>query len=445
MNHNLIFIIFRILKSNLCYKLESDIAIKVENLSKLYTLRQSFIGIDGQSTNELWALKDVSFEIKRGESVGIIGPNGSGKSTLLKILSGITKPTFGKVTITGKVASILDIGAGFHPELSGRENIFLNGQLLGFSKKEIQSHYDEIVEFSGIERFMDEPVKNYSNGMYLRLAFSIMAHLDFDVYLFDEVMSVGDAEFVLKSRQKLEEFKSSNKTTIFVSHNFSELGNQELFMQFEKGKLLFIGNDLNIFGNYNEKTIEKIGEKVHNSRIQLNDFSLFNENNIIKVEKIELYQKENEFRTDRQTYFVILFKNDGSFLNTDFVIKIFDVNGNIVSTIASIFTKTETKLGVGLHEFSFVFPPNYFGLDVYSIRIHVVNNVLEEINEDGEIIRLDDEGFSSISKSHFLLPCIIYFKMNFRLKEKIIESNELYLRGGLLPIFTWTKTKVDLF
>ncbi len=426
--------------------MDSNVAIKVENLSKLYTLRESSIGIDGQSTNELWALKDVSFEIKKGESVGIIGPNGSGKSTLLKILAGITKPTSGKVTIKGKVASILDIGAGFHPELSGRENIFLNGQLLGFSKKKIQSHYDEIVKFSGIVKFIDEPVKNYSNGMYLRLAFSIMVHLDFDVYLFDEVLSVGDAEFVLKSREKFEEIKSLNKTIVFVSHNFSELGNQELIIQFEKGKLLFIGNDLNIFGVYNEKTIVNLGEKVYNSRIQLNDFNVFNESKTIKIEKIELYQDEDKFRTDRQTHFVIFFKNDETFLSTDFVIKIFDVNGNVVSTIASIFTEPEPKLGgLGLHKFSFVFPPNYFGLDLYSLRIHMVTNVLEEITEIGEKLILDDQGLSSISKSHFLLPCIIYFKMNFILKEKIIQSNEPYLRGGLLPIFTWTKTKVDLF
>ena len=121
------------------------------------------------------------------------------------------------------------------------------------------------------------------------------------------------------------------------------------------------------------------------------------------------------------------------------------MNGNVVSTVASIFTKAETKLGVGLHQFSFVFPPNYFGLDLYSIRIHVVNDVFEEINEDGEKLVLDDKNLSSISKSHFLIPCIIYFKMNFLLKEKIVESNEHYLRGGLLPIFAWTKTKVEIF
>ena len=175
-----------------------DIAIKVNSLSKKYTLKHPIKDINGSLTNEHWALKDVTFQIKKGETVGIIGPNGSGKSTLLKILSGVTKPTNGSVEINGKVASILDIGAGFHQELSGRENVFLNGQLLGFSAKEIKAQYQKIVDFSGIGNFIEEPVKYYSNGMYLRLAFSILAHLDFDIYLFDEVMNVGDAEFMQK-------------------------------------------------------------------------------------------------------------------------------------------------------------------------------------------------------------------------------------------------------
>ncbi len=196
-----------------------DIAIKVENLSKRYFLREPILDeATGKQTNELWALKDVSFEIKKGESVGIIGPNGSGKSTLLKILAGVTKPTEGKITINGRVASILDIGAGFHPELSGKENVFLNGQIHGFSKKEIAAKFDEIVAFSGIEKFIDEPVKNYSNGMYLRLAFSIMAHLDFDIYLFDEVLSVGDAEFQMKSFQIIEKIKSKKASFCIAYH-----------------------------------------------------------------------------------------------------------------------------------------------------------------------------------------------------------------------------------
>lgn len=200
--------------------MHDETAIKVENLSKVFSLRQPRIDEDGIATSEHWALKDVSFEIKKGESVGIIGPNGSGKSTLLKILAGVTKPTSGTVKIRGKVASILDIGAGFHPELSGRENVFLNGQIHGFSKKEIEAKFNEIVQFSGIEKFIDEPVKNYSNGMYLRLAFSIMAHLDFDVYLLDEVLSVGDAEFMIASGNWVTK---SEKTFVVVSHNIKEL------------------------------------------------------------------------------------------------------------------------------------------------------------------------------------------------------------------------------
>lgn len=192
-------------------------AIIVENLSKVYHLQKPRVLEDGSMTHELKALDNVSFEIKKGESVGIIGPNGSGKSTLLKLLAGVAKPTSGKITINGRVASILDIGAGFHPELSGRENVFLNGQVHGFSRKEIQLKFDEIVEFSGIENFIDEPVKNYSNGMYLRLAFSIMAHLDFDLYLFDEVLSVGDECFREKVNILISKWKDK-KTIIIVSH-----------------------------------------------------------------------------------------------------------------------------------------------------------------------------------------------------------------------------------
>lgn len=199
--------------------MNSDIAIQVEGLSKCYTLHHATVDGKGASTRDFWALNDVSFEIRKGESVGIRGPNGSGKSTLLKILAGVTKPSAGKVTIRGRVASILDVGAGFHPELNGRENVFLNGQLLGFGRKEIESRLEEIVTFSGIGKFIEEPVKNYSNGMYLRLAFSIMAHLDFDVYLLDEVLSVGDAAFRSKISRKFNELK--DKTVVYAFHGLA--------------------------------------------------------------------------------------------------------------------------------------------------------------------------------------------------------------------------------
>jgi ABC-type polysaccharide/polyol phosphate transport system ATPase subunit len=199
--------------------MEPNCAIIVENLSKAYSLRQPQVNENGELITEHWGLKNMTFEIKKGESVGIVGDNGSGKSTLLKILAGIIKPTSGKAIIKGKVASILDIGAGFHPELSGRENIYLHSQIHGFSRKEVQVYYDEIVAFSGIKKFIDEPVKNYSNGMYLRLSFSIMAHLNFDVYLFDEVLSVGDEDFQDKCLSKIIEIRESGKTLLIIHHN----------------------------------------------------------------------------------------------------------------------------------------------------------------------------------------------------------------------------------
>ncbi len=215
----------------------SDIAIKVENLSKLYhigakksgslreTLEHSFNKLIGKKdaidkAEEFWALKDVNFEIKKGEAVGIIGRNGAGKSTLLKILSRITEPTTGKITINGRVASLLEVGTGFHPELTGRENIFMNGAILGMKQAEIKRKFDEIVDFSGIEKFIDTPVKHYSSGMYVRLAFAVAAHLEPEILIIDEVLAVGDAEFQKKCLGKMNDVSSKEgRTILFVSHS----------------------------------------------------------------------------------------------------------------------------------------------------------------------------------------------------------------------------------
>jgi lipopolysaccharide transport system ATP-binding protein len=174
---------------------------------------------------EFWALKDVSFDIQQGDRVGIIGRNGAGKSTLLKILSRITEPTSGKISIKGRVASLLEVGTGFHPELSGRENIFLNGAILGMSKADIKSKFDEIVAFSEVEKFLDTPVKRYSSGMYVRLAFSVAAHLQPDVLIVDEVLAVGDASFQKKCLGKMEEVSTQGRTILFVSHSMAAIKN----------------------------------------------------------------------------------------------------------------------------------------------------------------------------------------------------------------------------
>jgi lipopolysaccharide transport system ATP-binding protein len=174
---------------------------------------------------EFWALKDVSFDIQQGDRVGIIGRNGAGKSTLLKILSRITEPTSGKISIKGRVASLLEVGTGFHPELSGRENIYLNGAILGMSKAEIKSKFDEIVAFAEVEKFLDTPVKRYSSGMYVRLAFAVAAHLEPEILIVDEVLAVGDVQFQKKCLGKMEEVGKEGRTILFVSHNMAMISN----------------------------------------------------------------------------------------------------------------------------------------------------------------------------------------------------------------------------
>ena len=251
---------------------------------------------------------------------------------MLKILAGVTKPTSGEVLIRGRVASILDIGAGFHPELSGRENIYLNGQILGFSKKEIQSRYDEILTFSGIENFIEEPVKSYSNGMYLRLAFSIMAHLDFDVYLFDEVMSVGDVEFNLKARAKLQALLQSNKTLLFVSHNLNELNNMDTFLRFENGRLLSKKEEENVLTNYYENSIELSHRKIAIRNTEISDFSNFQLSKDILLRKVNLTQLGEEvFRSDKSFEFSVEFeKLNSPDESVDLIVLINDLQGSII-------------------------------------------------------------------------------------------------------------------
>jgi lipopolysaccharide transport system ATP-binding protein len=224
----------------------SNTVIRVENLSKKYiighqkqeryvSLRdviadkvKSFGGLfsrngkDEDPTHEdFWALKDVSFEIKQGDRVGIIGRNGAGKSTLLKILSRITEPTSGKISIKGRVASLLEVGTGFHPELTGRENVYLNGAILGMDRSDIKRKFDEIVAFAEVEKFLDTPVKRYSSGMYVRLAFAVAAHLEPEILIVDEVLAVGDTQFQKKCLGKMEDVGKEGRTVIFVSHNMA--------------------------------------------------------------------------------------------------------------------------------------------------------------------------------------------------------------------------------
>src|SRR5271163_12131 len=199
--------------------------------------------LGGDTIEEFWALNDVSFEVKRGEVLGIIGRNGAGKSTLLKILSRITEPSEGRVTIKGRVASLLEVGTGFHPELTGRENIYLNGAILGMTRAEIRRKFDEIVAFAEIEKFLDTPVKRYSSGMYVRLAFAVAAHLEPAIMLVDEVLAVGDAEFQKKCLGKMSEVAGGGRTVLFVSHNMATVNRlcQTCFL-LDSGRIIASGD-----------------------------------------------------------------------------------------------------------------------------------------------------------------------------------------------------------
>lgn len=231
----------------------NDIAIRVENLSKSYWVghaagRERYTAlrdviargarnmarkaldvargrqvVPGDEIEEFWALKDVSFEVKQGEAFGIIGRNGAGKSTLLKILSRITEPSRGRAVLRGRVGSLLEVGTGFHPELTGRENIFLNGAILGMARREVRKKFDEIVAFAGVERFLDTPVKRYSSGMYVRLAFAVAAHLEPEILVVDEVLAVGDVSFQEKCMGRMKDVAAGGRTVLFVSHNMSAI------------------------------------------------------------------------------------------------------------------------------------------------------------------------------------------------------------------------------
>ena len=199
----------------------------------------------------LWAIKDISFNLQAGETLGIIGSNGAGKSTLLKILSRITEPTEGYAKINGRVGSLLEVGTGFHPQLTGRENIFLKGSIMGMKKEEIQRKFDEIVDFSGVERFLDMPVKRYSSGMYLRLAFSVAANLLTEILIVDEILAVGDAKFRKKCVHKMTEIVKSGRTIMLVSHNMDDiLSLSDRTLLIDSGQLILNGNPQDVVEHY---------------------------------------------------------------------------------------------------------------------------------------------------------------------------------------------------
>ncbi len=294
----------------------SDTVIRVENLGKKYiighqkqeryTALRDVLANKAKSVSnrlltplnkknfesnfeEFWALKDVSFEIKRGDRVGIIGRNGAGKSTLLKVLSRITEPTQGRISIKGRVASLLEVGTGFHPELTGRENIYLNGAILGMSKAEIKKKFDEIVAFAEVEKFLDTPVKRYSSGMYVRLAFAVAAHLEPEILVVDEVLAVGDAAFQKKCLGKMEDVGREGRTVLFVSHNMSavrQLCNKAYLLAM--GKIAYFGTSSEAIIKYMEGAVS-LFDKINNQKI----YNHLQSDGRVEIEKIIINNKPN--------------------------------------------------------------------------------------------------------------------------------------------------------
>lgn len=292
----------------------SDIVIQVENIGKKYLLRhqakERYIALrdvmaakaaavgkrlfelggikhKDPTREEFWALRDVSFEVKKGEVVGIIGRNGAGKSTLLKILSRITEPTSGKIRIKGRVASLLEVGTGFHPELTGRENIYLNGAILGMSKSEIRRKFDEIVSFAEVEKFLDTPVKRYSSGMYVRLAFAVAAHLEPEILLVDEVLAVGDTAFQKKCLGKMDEVSKGGRTVIFISHSMPVIqGICCKGIVLDHGSVVYKGNTRDAVTFYLSNMIQKFGSDLRSRTDRKGSHA-------VRFTQVEFTHKEN--------------------------------------------------------------------------------------------------------------------------------------------------------
>jgi len=370
-------------------------SIKVENLSKLYRLGEigtgtisqdihrwfttkvmgqedPFLKI-GQSNDRttkgesdvVYSLQDINFEIEQGDAVGIIGRNGAGKSTLLKILSRVTAPTTGRINIKGRVASLLEVGTGFHPELTGRENIFLNGTILGMRKKEIARKLDEIIDFSGVERYVDTPVKRYSSGMYVRLAFAVAAHLESEILIVDEVLAVGDAEFQKKCLGKMGDVsKGEGRTVLFVSHNMPSINalcTSSVFMQ--NGSIKSIGETSAIIKEY--LTDAQISSHHREFNYSHEKFELRS------VEIKNINSNGKEIYRDKEITLAFNYFNKESKGNTYFSIKMKNEVGDYFLVTGSSKANLILELGEGTARMNI--PAGFFNEGTYLIELMIIN------------------------------------------------------------------------
>ena len=385
----------------------SEVAIEVKNLSKRYRIglkeeiHDTFVSSvtswvksplsnyrrvhslssfsdNGESEDIIWALNDVSFNVKRGEIIGIIGENGAGKTTLLKILSRITEPTSGVAEIKGSVASLLEVGTGFHPELTGRENVYLNGSILGMKRKEIEKKFDEIVDFSDVERFIDTPVKRYSSGMRVRLAFSVAAYLEPEILLVDEVLAVGDAVFQKKCLGKMDQIGESGKTVFLVSHNMNSIGKLcKRAILLKEGKISFLGSTskaIEIYlGNIDNNENAEVLFSDNHKQVTIKSIKILNNkgNSTTKLEQAKPFFIEVTYNIKEDIDNIFL-----SFALTTF-------NGNVIVLNAREEEDVEitslTKFA-GTYRTRVRFPGNILNVGAYEIHIGLTKNIKPSID-----------------------------------------------------------------
>ena len=363
--------------------------IKVQDLSKQYylgaptaaysTLRETLVELarnplrslrrnDGAPT--IWALKDLSFEIEQGDVVGIIGRNGAGKSTLLKVLCRITEPTLGRVDLYGRIASLLEVGTGFHPELSGRENIFLNGSLLGMTRKEIQAKFDEIVAFAEVEKFMDTPVKRYSSGMYVRLAFAVAAHLEPEILVVDEVLAVGDYSFQQKCLNKMQDVSTQGRTVLFVSHNMGAISRLcKNCILLDHGKMLAMGPTSEVVQTYMASGLIERPEYLQASNPQ----------KAINLTRVAVVADGNSIRSDiayNETFrFVVEYEVNQSVSGTSVGVALFSIDGTCAFATADFDAHPEL-LGArepGKYQTEVEVPAQWLNIGKFSVSAYIAN------------------------------------------------------------------------
>ncbi len=369
------------------------------------------------SREDFWALKDISFDVRQGEVVGIIGRNGAGKTTLLKILSRITYPAEGEIRLHGRVGSLLEVGTGFHPELTGRENIYFNGAILGMRKKEIKDKFDEIVEFSGVEKFLDTPVKRFSSGMQVRLAFSVAAHLEPEILLVDEVLAVGDAQFQKKCLGKMKNVSEGGRTVIFVSHNMSAIRNLcSRTIMLESGRLSLDGDTETTISKYLDQNLA-IGATVSGKEIEAKLEGVVNRSNpSIRLKEVALLNEDGlacaSFNSDqvikvRVTYECLTIVTD---LHVN--IYIVDEENRVILATQNIDKQQEADLyqkRPGVYASTCYLPANIFGEKRFFVSVHLEYPKVEHLILD-RILGFDVvfQGYNNIvgMKYSFIRPLL---------------------------------------